>query len=92
MRNLAISDTSTVSDVIFYFDDEYQCVIAYFPSPFYVDDKGRAKFINSFVLRDGFGHCNSAYIEHFRAATKDEYQATFDELTWQHGFILNIID
>jgi hypothetical protein len=92
MRNLAISDSLKVADVIFYYEEEYQCVVAYFPAEFYVDDKGRPKYVNSFVIGDGFGHCNSVYIEHFRPATKAEYQQTYDELTNQHGFILNILD
>lgn len=92
MRNLAISDTLKVTDVIFYYEEEYRCVVAYFPASFYVEDKGRPAYINCFVMGDGFGQCNSAYIDHFRYATKQEYQQTFDELTNQHGFQLNIVD
>lgn len=92
MKQLAINNFEKERDVIFYFEEEYNCVVAYFPTEFLATFNGRNVWINSFVLQDGFGGCNKEYIQHFRPATKAEYLPTLESLKNYHGFNLNIIE
>ena len=86
MKNLAIKDSEEITEVIFYYEEEYQTVIAYFPVS--VNEQNRV--YSCYTTDDGFSNCNSFYVRNLRLATPDEYRQTMTDLMSIYGYNLRI--
>jgi hypothetical protein len=86
MRNLAIKDTEETFDVQFYFEEEYNCVIAFFPSA------SAHKISSCYVRGEGHSDCNRIYVENLRKATPAEYEQTLNDLINIYDYNLRIIE
>lgn len=86
MRNLAIKDSEETFDVSFYFEDEYNCVIAYFPAA------ESHKISSCYVRGEGHSNCNSIYVRNLRKATPAEYEQTLNDLIHIYDYKLRIVD
>lgn len=84
MKNLAIKDEQT--DVVFYFEEEYQSILAYFPA-----DLNSNKMNSCYVRHEGHSECSSEYVAKLRKATPQEYADTLKDLTDIYGYNLNIL-
>lgn len=85
MKNLAIQDE--LVDVIFYYEEEYQSVLAYFPAMMH-----SGKMNSCYARNEGHGDCSSVYVANLRKATPAEYRDTMNDLMHIYGYNLRIIE